>query len=551
MAKSKQSSSVDSAAPISSHGAAAPTLSHGSASDFNVDPYAGYTPPGGKYIAPLTGDNSVMSHLTTGLTLSTDPNAVFTFGFYTGNHALGINNNPHNGEGYGYSAFSAQQKAAAIAAIQLWDDLIPQSFVNVGNVNEKGWAQNKATILFANTTTGPGQAWAYYPGGDHNYTRASSDVWTATPSVNSSNGEFGFGQYGNTTLIHEIGHTLGLSHPGDYNASDDNDHDGVPDPITYANDAQYYQDNQLYTIMSYFRAYDIQGFDNAPLDWRYSGGYFYDQSPQGPMVHDIFAIQQVYGADQTTRNTDTTYGFHSTAGNDLYDFNKNSLPYYAIYDAGGLNDTIDLSGFHSSQYLDLTPGSFSSIGDVMMTQTELGQALHDAYQSYWGTDLYTAGFTNTSLGAISLGWLEDSKNAHAAQIEAETGVSGIATVNYDTFGIAYGTIIENAVGGQGDDLIVGNEANNKIDGQGGNDTLYGADGSDTFIFANDGSTDTILDFQTGVDKIDLTALAGVTAADVTYNATTHQVEINVDHTGAADMFINSATVNAGDYIFHA
>jgi hypothetical protein len=30
------------------------------------------------------------------------------------------------------------------------------------------------------------------------------------------------------------------------------------------------------------------------------------------------------------------------------------------------------------------------------------------------------------------------------------------------------------------------------------------------------------------------------------------VEVNVDHSGAADLFINSANVvNAGDYIFHA
>src|SRR6478752_3547404 len=105
----------------------------------NVDPYAGYT-IGGKPIAPLTGDNSVMSHLYSGVSLSTDPNAVFTYGFYTGNHAVGINNNPHSGEGAGYTPFSAAQKAATVSAIQLWDDLIPQTFQNVGDVGVKGWA---------------------------------------------------------------------------------------------------------------------------------------------------------------------------------------------------------------------------------------------------------------------------------------------------------------------------------------------------------------------------------------------------------------------------
>lgn len=524
------------------HGAIA-----GTGVSINVDPYAGFS-IGGKPILPLTGSNSVYSHLSSGLTLSTDPNAVFTYGFYTGNHALGINNNPHNGEGQGYSQFSAAQKAAAIAAIQLWDDLIPQTFVNVGNVDEKGWAQNKATILFANTTTGPAQAWTYYPGGDHNYHRASSDVWTATPSVNSSNGDFGFGQYGNTTLIHELGHSLGLSHPGDYNYSDDNDGDGQPDPITYAGDAQYFQDSQEYTIMSYFGAWNTGG---APIDWRYSGGVFYDNSPQGPMLHDIFAIQQTYGADPTTRAGDTTYGFHSNAGNDLFDFTKNPLPFYAVYDAGGSNDTIDLSGFHSSQYLNLNAGEFSSVGDVTMTQAQLGAAVYNAYLQL-GTDLHAAGYTDAQLGAISLGWLAGTKADNANAIQSDTGVGGIGTVNYENFAIAYGVTIENAVGGQGNDLLVGNDANNRLDGQGGTDVLTGGAGADTFVFANNGSTDTVTDFQTGADKIDLSGLSGVGAADVSYNATTHQVQVDINHDGTADMFINSANVvNAGDYIFHA
>jgi serralysin len=510
----------------------------------NVDPYPGLV-IFDKPVAPLTGSDSVFTHLFSGATLSIPANGIITYGFFTGNHAVGINNNPHNGEGAGYSPFSAAQKAAAISAIQLWDDLIPLTFKNVGDQKTSDWAKNNATILFANTTTGPAQAWAYYPGGDKQYHRVSSDVWTADPNVNPSNGEFGFGQYGRTTLVHEIGHTLGLSHPGDYNFSDDNDGDGQPDPITYAGDAQYFQDSQEYTIMSYFGAWETGG---APIDWRYSGGFFYDNSPQGPMLHDIFAIQQIYGKDMTTRVTDTTYGFHSTAGNDMFDFTKNPLPFYAVYDAGGTNDKIDLSGFTSSQYLNLNAGEFSSIGDITTPLAEVGATFRAYYDYYIPNGTFTDGKTDVQ---IANAVINGTKAGNAAAIASDTGVSGIGTVNYENFAIAYGVTIEDAVGGQGKDLIVGNDASNKIDGQGGNDVLVGGGNSDTFIFANNGSTDTILDFQTAVDKIDLSALAGVTAADVTYNATTHQVEINVDHTGAADMFINAATVNTGDYIFHA
>ena len=308
----------------------------------------------------------------------------------------------------------------------------------------------------------------------------------------------------------------------------------MPDPITYENDAQYYQDNQLYTIMSYFRAYEIDPV-TAPLDWRYSGGLFYDQSPQGPMLHDIFAIQEIYGADPNTRSGDTTYGFNSNAGNALFDFNENPLPYYAIYDAGGDNDTIDASGFQSSQYINLNPGAFSSMGEVTESREELGQDLHDAYLAATGVDLYTLGHTNTTLGNISLGWLAGAKADIADAIEADTGVAGIGAVNYDTLAIAYNTWIENAVGGHGRDLLVGNILDNRLDGQDGDDvlqggvgddTLIGGAGADTYLYKqDDDGQDTIEDFETGVDQIDLSNL-GVDASAVHYDATSHLLTID-------------------------
>jgi serralysin len=301
--------------------------------------------------------------------------------------------------------------------------------------------------------------------------------------------------------------------------------------------------------MSYFGAWNTGG---APIDWRYSGGVFYDNSPQGPMLHDIYTIQSIYGADPTTRLGDTTYGFNSNAGNDLYDFTKNPLPFYAVYDAGGSNDTIDLSGFKSSQYLNLNSGAFSSIGDVTQTQEQLGHAVYEAYLQL-GTDLHTK-YTDTQLGAISLGWLAGAKADNAASILADTGVSGIGTVNYENFAIAYGTTIENAIGGQGRDLLVGNAADNHLTGGKGNDVLVGNGGADTFIFANDGSTDTVKDFTTGVDKIDLHNIAGATLANTTYNATTHVLAVDVDHNGVTDLSIvvlGNAVNLSTDVMFHA
>ena len=54
-------------------------------------------------------------------------------------------------------------------------------------------------------------------------------------------------------------------------------------------------------------------------------------------------------------------------------------------------------------------------------------------------------------------------------------------------------------------------------GLGGFQKLSGGDGADTFIFLNDGSEDTITDFVSGLDKIDLSEVdvgrRGVTFQD--------------------------------------
>jgi serralysin len=47
--------------------------------------------------------------------------------------------------------------------------------------------------------------------------------------------------------------------------------------------------------------------------------------------------------------------------------------------------------------------------------------------------------------------------------------------------IARGTVIENAKGGNGNDVLIGNSSNNRLDGGAGTDQLYGGAGNDTFV----------------------------------------------------------------------
>ena len=63
------------------------------------------------------------------------------------------------------------------------------------------------------------------------------------------------------------------------------------------------------------------------------------------------------------------------------------------------------------------------------------------------------------------------------------------------------------LGGAGDDTIYGGQGADTLAGGSGSDRLIGGPGADTFVFAPGHGTDTIVDFVTGVDSIDLSALS--------------------------------------------
>lgn len=390
----------------------------------------------------------------------TQPNGTLSFGFFDQITDIydGYVNFPENyawPEYFGFSAFSGAQRSAAREAIQAWDDVMAWDFVEKPNA--------QADINFGNTTTGPAQAWAYLPydfaeayGPQYAiHQRAAGDVWVNPAQASNLSLDEGF--YGLTTLIHELGHALGLSHPGDYDF-------GPGFDVIYENGAEYYQDSHQYTIMSYWEALETGA---QHVDWK-TYTYAYGATPN---VHDILAVQRLYGAEMTTRTGNNTYGFNATAGPDAFDFVKSPHPVVTIWDAGGV-DTLDFSGWNTPSVMDLNPGAFSSGGgtvefltleQVNANRAALGlaprtQATFDLYNS-----LFKAGLAN--------GLLKDN------------------------ISIAYGVTIENATGGGGDDTISGNSVANKLignagddrlDGRGGDDTMTGGVGDDTYVIDSRG-----------------------------------------------------------------
>ena len=142
------------------------------------------------------------------------------------------------------------------------------------------------------------------------------------------------------------------------------------------------------------------------------------------------------------------------------------------------------------------------------------------------------------------------------------GIPWAETMGYDwlmenNIGIAYGAVIENAIGGGGDDRINGNQVNNQFTGNAGADIFIIADYStapgqttpDGQTF-NDQSIDTIMDFNSAEgDKISLCTL-GVEWADLSFVPVAGGSRVTVE-LGDDDLtfIVLGATPGQSDFLF--
>ena len=254
----------------------------------------------------------------------------------------------HLGQPPNFSSFSTVQRQALERAMQLVSDVCNLSFVNVPDNGQAPSAAN-SRIGFFNINSASTPFW----GAADNYATESQQppmgrIYGVDVVVNfhraGVQGGWSIGESNPRKLMHELLHTLGLDHPGAYNG----------DGNTYEANAEFEQDTVQYTVMSYWLAADT-GADHV------AGGMLRHAST--PLLFDVAALQELYGANMATRVGDTVYGFNSTADRAVFDLAAYPNSVFTIWDAGG-RDTLDLSGYSTGSRIDLHAGAFSDTGEL-------------------------------------------------------------------------------------------------------------------------------------------------------------------------------------------
>jgi serralysin len=244
------------------------------------------------------------------------------------------------------------------------------------------------------------------------------------------------GNHAGYTILHETGHLLGLKHghePGLFgsrlprfvaNALTDVSGPTLPPD----------RDSHEFSVMTYRSSIGAPVVDDATTNE--TAGY-----PQSLMMLDIQAIQYMYGANFDTNAGDTTYRWDPSTGEMFVNGAGQGRPaanrvFLTVWDGGG-TDTYDLSNYGAGVTIDLRPGEW----------------------------------TTTSVGQL-------------ADLDAGMRASGLARGNVANALLFNGdprSLIENGIGGPGNDTLIGNAADNRLDGGDGDDSLSGGAGHDTLL----------------------------------------------------------------------
>ena len=432
------------------------------------------------YIPVTAATISSANSLFSGYRWGSDTSGItLTYKFFT---ALPAYYSSLSQEASGFQAFTSQMKDAVGRILDQLETFTKITFLETTEANNQiGFAQTSLPV-------GTG-AWAYYPSAHP----LGGDVWTN--KIYAATTTPVEGNYGFYTLMHEIGHALGLQHSFTAGLTGD-------------------EASSRYSVMAY---------DWSPF---FSSSY---------MVYDIAALQTIYGA-----NTN----YHT--GNDTYAVNGGLA--YTLWDAGGV-DTLDARELQSSVVLDLREGEYSSVGLTRNIGIAFGVTIERA-QGGNGDDTLIGNSTNNTLAGNSG---HDTLYGGAGGDILYGGEGNDILSGDDGNDKLEGNNGDDTLyGGAGRDVLTGGNGNDILASGLGEDTLLGGLGRDVFVFDNLSGIDTLNDYGKNEDILDISAL--LTQYDpVTESindflrlaSSTKSTYLRVDANGTTDgtNFVDIAVVN--------
>jgi len=283
-----------------------------------------------KGTAPTLSTSQVMAKV---LALSSGSSRhALTYSFIPANAAptaILKNDFPNAGQDKQFAEMDTKQKEAVKAALSYISAVTNLSFteatdgsgnLQLGDYNMDPQAGGKAGM------DGVSNLPDAYPLDDKVYSFVNSNP-------NGDMGDFTAGSKGWSNIWHEIGHALGLKHPGNYEATGGSA-TGPFLPVA--------TDNQQYSIMSYKSNANTEGLNN-----------------QSYMLYDVAALQYLYGVNGSGS---TAVGEVEGAGG-RFSFSNTAPVLATLYSATG-KDTIELSGSDKGSAINLNAGTYSSINNL-------------------------------------------------------------------------------------------------------------------------------------------------------------------------------------------